>query len=52
MFYVVLLLYWILEKKMRGFNKILMRLSGLNGTDYSRYPTSTRSKLSLFKYMN
>jgi hypothetical protein len=31
---------------MRGFNKLLMRLSGLNGTDYSRYPTSTRSKLT------
>jgi hypothetical protein len=33
--------------KMRGFNKLLMRLSGLiNGTDYSRYPTSIRSKLT------
>jgi hypothetical protein len=29
--------------KMREFNKLLMRLSGLNGTDYSRYPTSIRS---------
>jgi hypothetical protein len=28
---------------MREFNKLLMRLSGLNGTDYSRYPTSIRS---------
>jgi hypothetical protein len=31
--------------KMRGFNKLLMRLSGLNGINYSRYPTSIRSKL-------
>jgi hypothetical protein len=32
--------------KMRGFNKLRMRLSGLNGTDYSRYPTSIWSKLT------
>jgi len=32
--------------KMRGFNKVLQKLSVLNGTDYSRYPTSMRAKLT------
>jgi hypothetical protein len=32
--------------KMRGFNKLLVKLSGLTGTDYSRYPTSICSKIT------
>jgi hypothetical protein len=32
--------------KMMGFNKLLVKLSGLTGTDYSRYPTSIRSKIT------
>jgi hypothetical protein len=32
--------------KMRGFHKVLQRLSTINGTDYSRYPSSTRTKLT------
>jgi hypothetical protein len=36
--------------KMRGFHKLLLRLSTLTGTDYSRFPHSTRSKLTkIFK---
>ena len=46
LFYIALLLYWILEQKWGGFNKLLMRLSGLNGINYSRYPTSIWSKLT------
>jgi hypothetical protein len=35
---------------MRGFHKLLLRLSTLIGTDYSRFPHSTRSKLTkIFK---
>ena len=32
--------------KMRGFHKVLQRLSTLNGTDYTRYPSSIRTKLT------
>jgi hypothetical protein len=32
--------------KMRGFHKVLQRLSTLNGTDYSRFPSSIRTKLT------
>jgi hypothetical protein len=32
--------------KMRGFHKVLQRLSSLNGTGYSRYPSCIRSKLT------
>jgi hypothetical protein len=32
--------------KMRGFHKVLQRLSSLNGTDYSRYPSCVRCKLT------
>ena len=36
--------------QMRGFHKLLLRLSTLTGTDYSRFPHSTRSKLTkIFK---
>jgi hypothetical protein len=32
--------------KMRGFHKVLQRLYSLNGTDYSRYPSCIRTKLT------
>jgi hypothetical protein len=32
--------------KMRGFHKVLQRLSTLNGTDYSRFPSSIHTKLT------
>jgi hypothetical protein len=32
--------------KIRGFHKVLQRLSTLNGTDYSRFPSSIRTKLT------
>jgi hypothetical protein len=32
--------------KMRGFHKILLRLSTLTGTDYSRVPQKVRSQLT------
>jgi hypothetical protein len=32
--------------KMRGFNKLLVKLSRLTGTDYSRYPTSICSNIT------
>jgi hypothetical protein len=31
---------------MRGFHKVLQRLSSLNGTDYSRFPSSICTKLT------
>jgi hypothetical protein len=31
---------------MRDFHKVLQRLSSLNGTDCSRYPSCIRSKLT------
>jgi hypothetical protein len=39
-----------LRAKMRGFHKLLLRLSTRTGTDYSRFPHSARSKLTkIFK---
>jgi hypothetical protein len=32
--------------KMTGFHKVLQRLSSLNGTDYSRYPSCIRNQLT------
>jgi hypothetical protein len=32
--------------KMRGFHKLLLRLSSLTGTDYSTSPSTIRIKLS------
>lgn len=32
--------------KMRGFNKVLIKLSSLTGTDYSRLPFDVRTKLT------
>jgi hypothetical protein len=32
--------------KMRGFNKVLIRLSSLTGTDYSMLPFDVRTKLT------
>jgi hypothetical protein len=38
---------------MRGFNKLLVKLSGLTGIDYLRYPTSIRSKITkIFQIYN
>jgi hypothetical protein len=31
---------------MRGFHKVLQRLSTLNGTNYSRFPSSIHTKLT------
>lgn len=31
---------------MRGFHKLLQRLSALTGTDYSRFPTTVRTQLT------
>jgi hypothetical protein len=37
--------------KMRGFHKLILRLSALTGSDYSRFPHSTRPKLTkVFKF--
>jgi hypothetical protein len=34
------------KAKMRGFHKVLQKLSSLNGTNYSRYSSCIRSKLT------